>query len=406
MSNLASKIRSCSESDQFDLANYTESRVNELVTASFTEPFKGSYPVMISFKFIVGGGKLVRSKYDDALPKWMTQSLKNIGFTDDSSAAETFDSQAKFKFQHDTGQNLKFIIVFPKFDIIQTKQQATSQSTLSNTPDDLIRSADVSLFQEMVQSKTFTWKSRKHVVELLKVMQTAYLALEQKMIQGETLTEQEKTSYETTNDAFDLKIQFMQDLIKLQIENKIISDTEKTEILKQLESNISSTTDSQKLANLTKRKEMISSIVPKDYKLVNHVDIIKLHVKILELNALEDKRRQGILTITELATLEKKPEYVSDIHHLEQQSRGWYLEDADFEAMCKSAELEAAKVFKTRSKKPNPQSKSTSKSSSSASSSSVFQFSKNSVKSALIGQKTAAKKTGFSAAFGDDSDDD
>ena len=69
---------------------------------------------MISFKFIVGGGKLVRSKYSEEMPKWVNSALRSVGFESDNSAAETLDSQGTFKQQHDTGKNLIYIIVFPK----------------------------------------------------------------------------------------------------------------------------------------------------------------------------------------------------------------------------------------------------------------------------------------------------
>jgi hypothetical protein len=76
---------------------------------------------MISIKFVVGGGKLVRAKYNEDLTRWMKDALKSVGYTEDKSAAETYDSQGYYKQQHDTGKNLIFMTVFPRVDCANKK---------------------------------------------------------------------------------------------------------------------------------------------------------------------------------------------------------------------------------------------------------------------------------------------
>ena len=412
MSSLAGKIRSSLESDQYDLAGYTESRVVDLVNSAFIE--KISRPVthktMISFKFVVGGGKLVRAKYDDNLPKYMTQALKNIEFSDDNSAAETIDSQGKFKFQHDTGQNLKFIIVYPKLDIQlgdEPNQNHTDSSTLS--PEDLIRTSDLESFRKNIQVKIPTWKQRKHVIELLKEMKNEYVVLEQQMIKGLTLSGSQQETYSTTNDSFDEKILFIQEIIKNMIDSQNISASDKVELLKQLDTNITNCTDTQKKSNLTKRHEFVTSIQPKEYKFSKHDDIVKLRVKLMQMDVLEEKKRQGNLTISELATLETKTSILEEINQLEEISKGWFLDEADFLNMRKSTETDAMSRFRSMKNKASTGSSSQTKSSTSkplGNNSSVFQFSKNSVKTGYSSNVNAKKKTtGFAAAFGDDDDD-
>ena len=113
LSGIAGDIRSSITSDQFDLSNYTEQRCRDLITAAFSSPLSAPSE-MVRFTFVVGGGKLVRQKYNDDLPKWMATALRDVGYSEDRSAAETFDSQGTFKQQHDTGQNLKYVIVYPR----------------------------------------------------------------------------------------------------------------------------------------------------------------------------------------------------------------------------------------------------------------------------------------------------
>lgn len=92
LSGMAGEVRSSLTSDQFDLANYTEARAHDLIIAAFSSPLT-TPTTMVRFTFVVGGGKLVRSKYSDDLPKWMGSALRDIGYIADASAAETFDSQ-------------------------------------------------------------------------------------------------------------------------------------------------------------------------------------------------------------------------------------------------------------------------------------------------------------------------
>jgi hypothetical protein len=68
LSGMAGEIRNSTESTQFDLSGYTEPRVTELMHSAFSTPL--SVPTtMVKFTFVVGGGKLVRSRYADDLPK-------------------------------------------------------------------------------------------------------------------------------------------------------------------------------------------------------------------------------------------------------------------------------------------------------------------------------------------------
>ena len=77
---LAGEIRSSINSDQFDLANYTEQRSRDLILSAFKEPLTAPTE-MVKFTFIVGGGKLVRSRYSDDLTKWLVAALREIGIT-------------------------------------------------------------------------------------------------------------------------------------------------------------------------------------------------------------------------------------------------------------------------------------------------------------------------------------
>ena len=91
---------------------------------------------------------------------------------------------------------------------------------------------------------------------------------------------------------------------------------------------------------------MLGSPVVSDasgWRCVSDLQIRKLRLRLLPLLALEDKGRSVSLTLADLKTLEDKSELEAAIAALEAASRGWYLSDEDFAAMCRLEQEEAAK---------------------------------------------------------------
>ena len=69
---------------------------------------------MIRITLVVGAGKLGRQKYDPSALRTVTATLQSVGFVEDRGASCVSDCAGLFKFQHDTGKNLKTVVVFPK----------------------------------------------------------------------------------------------------------------------------------------------------------------------------------------------------------------------------------------------------------------------------------------------------
>ena len=109
---LARNIRAVVKYDAqetWDLAGYTSEQITELIPLCFTEPF----PLPLRFSFVVGGGRLVRARYDQDLQKWLSASLRELGFEEDRGAS--LGSAAAFKRQEDLAQNLVFVRGAPPF---------------------------------------------------------------------------------------------------------------------------------------------------------------------------------------------------------------------------------------------------------------------------------------------------
>lgn len=85
-------------------------------------------------------------------------------------------------------------------------------------------------------------------------------------------------------------------------------------------------------------------------------EILKLRTKILPLAAIEDKGRSQSLTLGDLKALEEKSSLEEQVLQLENSSRGWYEDEADFTLMC-NLEIDDAKkkyAAKVKAQKAKP----------------------------------------------------
>jgi hypothetical protein len=134
--------------------------------------------------------------------------------------------------------------------------------------------------------------------------------------------------------------------------------------------------------------------------------------------ALEDKGRSMSLTLADLKSIEEKSDIETDIALLENASRGWFEEEADFVLKCKIEEKEAKARYAAKVKAQAGKGGGQKSSSSGASKTSSTQRSSSSVgpggwssigvKKAAPAGSSGAKKTassGFAAAFGDEDSD-
>jgi hypothetical protein len=71
------------------------------------QPCAATYKVKLMFclhyqTFVVGGGKKVRSKYREQLPKEFIEALRAVGYIEDRGASACKECQRMYKYQHDT----------------------------------------------------------------------------------------------------------------------------------------------------------------------------------------------------------------------------------------------------------------------------------------------------------------
>lgn len=429
---LIGKIRALTESEQFDLSGYTQERAHDLIVSSFSTPLS-HVTSMIRVTFVVGGGKLVRSRYDEDLPKWLMNGLREIGYTEDKSAAETLDSQGTYKHQHDTGQNLKYLIVFPKVCVQEAPKESISSSSVELTPEDLVIQSELSTFYEMVNDRVTSWQQKKKLVKFLQTYQENFKSLEAKLIAGHQLSPTEQKTYDEDAGNSQEKINWLQGEIKRMVDEGKLSSLEKEELVKTIKSNMESMKASsngkneEKLAALKGRAETISRMPPQSLRLKYGDEIQELYVKVFTLEPLEEKSRQMSLTLAELKALEEKHHSEMLITSLEQRSREWFQEDSDHLLRCEN-EKQAAKVkylSKVKSKSGSKSATTTSSSSTHRGNSSSGNKSSTSMNTAggwsnvvskgnqKVSNSSSASKSSnsrgsssFAAMMNDDSDED
>ena len=246
VAGMAKEIRATEETEQYDLANYTEGQCDALMKAAFTEAFR--LPQMIRFTFVVGGGKKVRQKYDDKLSKYLTTSLREIGFDEDRTATATIECAGTFKQQHDTDKDLKFLHVFPKMELMGSAGGGAGggggggaaaepeQSLLDlGSPGYLATVCGFSTFQKMVASKTQSWAQRRRMMGELRTSIKSFDDIEQKMIRAEALTSEEQEMYEVASrEDIEEKVKWLEGQLKAMVDEGNLTMGEKQQLLDQV----------------------------------------------------------------------------------------------------------------------------------------------------------------------------
>ncbi|CAK9039258.1 unnamed protein product [Durusdinium trenchii] len=354
-SGLAGKVRRARESDEFDLSGYDQARCQELAKDAFSEPFPLKEMVRISF--VVGGGKLVRQKYSDDLPKHMVNALSAVGFQEDNSATVELSSAGKFKYHHDTNKNLKFVHVFPKLmEEAATaarpegeEEAAEAPRGAPKTPEELLLQSDEADFTRYLQTHLVTYAQKQKLLELLKHRIAALEEIEGKMSRLEKMTSEEEQLFEAVG-AEELREKVKQTRSELQnmVDAKRLTSAEKSDFLEQLESKIALTKEelskaeadgkSKKAQALSEHLEVmhstrssIKSAEPAPLPPLKHGEQIrKLRLKLAELAQLE-KDKRGNYSLDELKRLGERPELQEAVEELERRAKGWLESDEVFE---------------------------------------------------------------------------
>jgi hypothetical protein len=375
---MAATIRSAQESETFDLAGQSSSTIEATIRSAFTEPF----PLhdMIRITFITGAGKLARQKYDENAAKILTKVLNELGYVEDKGASCVIESQSCYKSQHDTGKNLKTIVVFPKLESVHDDDNVEGQAVKDRgpsvldegSPQQLIAMSNFNVFERMLASQCPSWSQKKQCVSVIGDIRAIVDSLDGKLLSGTPLTDSEQDFY----DACDLtSLQKKEEAAKEDMQKCIdegkITSNEKKKLLLQVREKLSSLTkeieecankpkklkqlkdQQQRLQEREKKLESISPCPPHPLKFQSEIE--KLKRELQPLLKLENETKGRLLTLKETTTLARKEDIELEILQLEEKSRGWFEEDEDFQLRIDASRTLAksnANVVKKKTMKP------------------------------------------------------
>lgn len=318
------------------------------ITNNITTAFQDPLPLqeMIRITFVTGAGKLARQKYDANAAKAVTTALRDLGFQEDRGASCVKECAASFKLQHDTGKNLKTVVVFPRIQADEapaSSEGGTSNPQTSKTKsliakgsvEDLIINTSSAVFQNMTKSKCPSWSEKKACLATLAELKSMVEEMDQKLLSGTPLTDGEQEFYDSvSSDSIDEKQTIVKDLMHSQVEDGAITNREKQQLLSQVTERLEKISSELKEAKAKKaeklnemktkmeaRKQMLSGITPKSLpKLKHEAEILKLYAEMESLSEIVDAAAGRLMSLKESKALARKEEIEQEITDLEVRS--------------------------------------------------------------------------------------
>jgi hypothetical protein len=353
ISGMAASIRAATESDQFDLGGQTVATITNTIKHAFSEPFPLSD--MIRITFVTGAGKLGRQKYDENAAKAVTSTLRELGFEEDRGASCVNDCAGSFKLQHDTGKNLKTVVVFPKIMTIleqgvtglSLEGESTEALLPEGSPEAMIAMSSKPVFERMVSSKCPSWSQKKGLAGLLESLKSALSEFDQQLLQGTPLSDVEQDFYDAVSlDALEGKEAFLRKAMHAQVEGGNITKMELEALIAQVSERIAkfqkeiseSAEKPKKLEKLQallekaqQRHELLTALTPKaPHKLRMEAEIMKLLALMAPLQKMEDEAKGRLMSVKETQMMGRKNDIMEQVAELAESSRGWFEDDDAF----------------------------------------------------------------------------
>mmetsp|Transcript_27226 Transcript_27226/g.40315 ORF Transcript_27226/g.40315 Transcript_27226/m.40315 type:complete len:553 (+) Transcript_27226:89-1747(+) len=422
---LAGSIRSSKENETFDFGGLSVSTMTTVMQHAFGEPFTmDSDDEMIRITLVTGAGKQARQKYDPQALKVVTSTLISLGFQEDRGASCVKECAGMYKVQHDTGKNLKTVVVFPKIQDISSGAEGGSSSSVAsllprNSMLHKIAASSLPVFQNMVQAKCHSWSQKKALMELIQEYILSQLdECESLLMGGKPLSPAQQEFYDECTSLAEKQAHVKQTM-HLDVENGNLTEME-LEILKDLNAN--RITELKKAGGKStqkalERQEMLNSVEPHPLpKLKHYAALSRLWKQVAPLMHLNEGGQ--LLSVHDTKLLGQKMELLEQIGELEEACQGWLEDDAIFEVRVKAYRREMQSKYgnltigkKTKSKSQSLNNRTASYSAAARNNSSAIKWitpQEQSKKEFRAKNRTKSKNVDvFSAMMaGDDSDED
>ncbi len=337
---IARSILASGSDEEFDLAGFDAGQVKQLVTAAFANPI--ACREMFRISFVVGGGKKVRSKYDDKLPKELSSALSELGFSEDKGASVSLACQQSFKYQHNTDTDLKTMHVFPRVDIAAEEAEgAGGEDGIEGelTPERMCTVCSMDVFGAMIADKVHHFSQKRGLLRLLKATDARMAEMEQRMANMEALTPAEDALYNSAQDLSD-KIALLTEQMDAAMRGGKLTKPEQADVLEQLSKQeaglaeaVKAAASDKKRTKLQKRLDDVSALRTSvaDAKPIKTVvkhgeEIAELTARVARMDALV---ADNALSLDGMMQLPKLKERLSEL----KADGGWFVDPKMKEAL-------------------------------------------------------------------------
>lgn len=342
---LAATIQSATSSETFDFGNLPPTTISQVVRDAFSRDFELDAGEMIRITLVVGAGKGNRAKYDPAALKLVTTSLSAAGYVEDRGASCVVESAGCFKFQHDTGKNLKTVVVFPKIAEERGSNSTGSKPTSSSLlpPDSLqfkVAVSTIPIFNNMLKAKFPSWSQKRALLKLIDETLLGPLdKFDSILMRGGQLSEDENILYEQCVSVSEKK-GLVKDAMSQQVHLGQLTSSEVQFLLDQVAARIEELQSSKKaipkaLQERQAKLELIAKNPIPLSPLKHHAALGKLWKQaapLMYLNATGGK----LLSPAETKMRGQLEDILGEIVELEESSRGLLEDDESYEERIRS----------------------------------------------------------------------
>ena len=357
---LATSVQSTTESTTYDLAGLSKGGITTALSTALSNPLvlPPGGDGMIRLTFVVGAGKNTRQRYDADAHKAVTQALDKLGYSEDRGASCVAECGGSYKLQHDTGKNLKTVVVFPFVEAASggdaggdrngTDGAAAAGCLIpENSPGYKIAACSLPTFRALLTNQCPTWSEKRGCLESLTALLQLVQECDAKLMNGQMLDEEEQNFYDIVVDLGEKEAHAKEEATAM-VEAGKLTVHERDMLLEQNAERIAALQkEGKKMPDkILKRKtllEGISSPIPAP-RLRHESKIAKLYKELGPLLRMEDAARGRLLSVKETQTLARKDEILEEIEYLEQSSQGWFEDDDLFHQRVESCRQKHAKA--------------------------------------------------------------
>ena len=356
--HLAARIRTAAVSDEYDLASFTPAACAELVAAAFGgAPIECSAPFRVTL--VCGGGKGVRQKYHESMPRDLAAALLVAGYREDRGAHVHASCAGSFKHQHDVDKNLLFVHVFPRIALAPETDEAAAAASASSSPASptaMVLAASTADFQRMVATRLVSLSQKKAAHRLLRDAAAALAGAEAKLVAMQALSADEQRAYDdaAAERAVECaeKAAWLATQMEAQCAAGPLTAAEQAEMAASMAAKLA-TLDAQLAASgggapklvaardaLKQRHDALCALAPASAAATAAAvkrlpEYRQLRARLAELTAIETAK--GLQSVETLQRLREKPSLVEALAEIEAANRGWFETDAAFDARWAAA---------------------------------------------------------------------